>query len=166
MVEPALEVIDLLTAKIREFDEKIAELGEQKYSETLLLRQVAGVGPITALAYRLTIGDPTRFADARSVGPYLGLAPKRDQSGDLDKELPISKAGNAYLRTLLVGAAQYIPGPFGPDTNLRRAGLKLVDRGGRGAKKKAVVATARKLAVLLHALWTSGDDYRPLREEA
>jgi transposase len=166
MIEPALAVIDVLTAKIKELDRKIAKLGKTKYPETLRLRQVPGVGPITALAYRLVIGDPKRFASSRDVGPYFGLVPKRDQSGDLDKELRISKAGNAYLRTLLVGAAQYILGPFGPDTDLRRAGLKLADRGGRGAKKKAVVATARKLAVLLHALWTSGDGYRPLREEA
>ena len=155
----------MLTAKIKEFDKKIAELCEKKYPETALLRQIGGVGPITSLTYRLVVGDPERFEKSRSVGAYFGLVPKRDQSGGLDKELRISKAGNKYMRTLLVGAAQYILGPFGPDCDLRRSGLKLAERGGRGAKKKAVVATARKLAVVMHRLWSSGEEYLPVREK-
>jgi transposase len=163
MIEPTLEVIDLLTAKIKDLDKKIEVLGEEMYPETKLLRQIPGVGPITSLAFVLIVGDPERFANSRDVGAYFGLVPKRDQSGALDKELRISKAGNTYMRCLLVGAAQYIIGPFGPDCDLRRRGLELAERGGSRAKKKAVVAIARKLAVLMHALWASGSDYRPVR---
>src|SRR5690606_35109616 len=115
------------------------------------LRQVPGVGAMTSLSFVLTIGDPERFDRKRDVAAYLGLVPKRDQSGDLDKQLRISKTGDAYLRRLLVGAAQYILGPFGPDCDLKRKGLQLAERGGSRAKRKAVVAVARKLAVLLLA---------------
>jgi hypothetical protein len=66
------------------------------------------------------------------------------------------------MRALLVQSAQYILGPFGPDTDLRRFGLRLIERGGRGAKKRALIAVARKLAVLLHRLWRSGEVYDPL----
>jgi transposase len=130
------------------------------------LRQIGGVGPITALTYLLVVGDPERFGKSRDVGPYFGLVPKREQSGGLDKELRISKAGNKYMRTLLVGAAQYILGPFGPDCDLLRRGLALAERDGRGAKKKAVVATARKLSVVMHRLRSTGDQYLPTRETA
>jgi len=164
MVGPTLEMIELATAKIKELDKRIEELGQTKYPETLRLRKIAGVGPITALTFVLTIGDPERFASSRDVGAYFGMVPKRDQSGPLDKELRISKAGDAYMRRLLVGAAQYILGPFGPDCDLRQRGHELEARGGRGAKKKAVVAIARKLAVLMHALWTKESDYKPLRD--
>ncbi|MGI9239959.1 MAG: IS110 family transposase [Verrucomicrobiales bacterium] len=163
-IEPSLQVIELLTTKIKEFDKKIEGLCEKKYPATAVLRQIGGVGAITALTYLLVIGDPERFGKSRDVGPYFGLVPKRDQSGGLDKELRISKAGNKYMRTLLVGAAQYILGPFGPDCDLRRRGLALAERGGRGSKKKAVVATARKLSVVMHRLWSTGDQYLPTRE--
>ncbi|MDA0814662.1 MAG: IS110 family transposase [Verrucomicrobia bacterium] len=163
MIGPSLLVIDTMTAQIKVLDRAIAELGKVHYPTTQLLQQITGVGPITSLAFVLTIGDPDRSASSRDIGPYLGLVPKRDQSGDIDKQLPISKAGNAHLRKLLVSAAQYILGPFGPDTDLRRSGLKLAERGGRGAKKKAVIATARKLGVLLHTLWVRQSDYIPLR---
>ena len=110
--------------------------------------------------------DPDRSAQAREVGPYLGLVSKRDQSGGTDKKLPISKAGNAYMRRLLVASANYILGPFGQECDLRTQGLRLAARGGRGAKKKAVVATARKLAVVMLTLWQQQSDYEPLREAA
>ena len=162
-IEPSLQVIDLLTEKIKEFDKKIEKLCDESYPETELLRQIAGVGPVTAMTYRLVVGDPERFGKSRDVGAYFGLVPKRDQSGKLDKELRISKAGNAYMRKLLVGAAQYILGPFGPDCDLRRRGLVLAERGNKSAKKKAVVATARKLSVLMHRLWASRSSYTELR---
>lgn len=165
MVEPSLAVIDSITASVRELDQKIETLCEEKYPETQRLRQVVGVGAITALTYVLTIEDPERFANSRGAAAYLGLVPKRDQSGNVDKQLRISKCGNAYLRQLLVGGAQYILGPFGPDCDLKRKGLELAARGGSRAKKKAVVAVARKLAVLLHVLWTTQADYQPIREE-
>lgn len=163
IIEPTLLVLDTLNAQIRELDRQIETLCEEVYPTTQRLRQIPGVGPITSLAFVLIIGDPARFKHARDVGPYLGLVPKRDQSGTLDKQLAISKTGDAYLRTLLVGAAQYILGPFGPPSDLREHGLHLAARGGRGAKNKAVVAVARKLAVLMHALWNRESDYQPVR---
>ncbi len=163
MIEPSLQVIDLLTKNIRELDRAIERLCDEKYPHTRRLRQVMGVGAITSLSFVLTIEDPERFRQPRDVAAYLGLVPKRDQSGGLDKQLRISKAGDAYLRRLLVGAAQYILGPFGPDTDLRRHGLALAERGGARAKKKAVVAIARKLSVLLLALWKHERDYEPQR---
>ena len=72
---------------------------------------IRGVGPITALTFVLTVGDPYRFARPRDVGAFLGLVPRRDQSGGTDKSLRITKCGNAYLRRLLVGSAHYILGP-------------------------------------------------------
>lgn len=163
-VAPSLQVIDMLTEKVRELDRLVEQVCEESYPQTKLLRQITGVGPITSLTYVLTLGDPACFASSRDVGAYLGLVPRRDQSGAIDKQLRISKTGDAYLRSLLVGAAQYILGPFGPDSDLRKHGLELAGRGGRGAKKKAVVAIARKLAVLMHALLTSGGNYQPLRQ--
>ena len=166
-VSPMLEILDLLTLKIRELEKRIEELAKHRYPATERLRQVSGVGAITALSFVLSVGDPHRFAKRRDVGAYLGLVPKRDQSGSLDKQLRISKAGNAYLRRLLVGAAQYILGPFGSASDLRERGLSLVERGTQGAKKKAVVAVARKLSVLLLALWQEPKAiYQPLRAAA
>ena len=164
MVEPSLQVVDLLTKNIYELDRAIEKLCEEKYPVTIRLRQICGVGAITSLCYVLTIEDPERFASPRDVGAYLGLVPKRDQSGGLDKKLRISKAGDAYLRRLLVGCAQYILGPFGPDTDLKRHGLMLAERGGSRGKKKAVVAVARKLAVLMLTLWKYERDYEALRD--
>jgi transposase len=139
------------------------ELASQEYGHTKLLRQVKGVGPLTALAYVLTLKKAERFAKSRDVGPYLGLVPKQEDSGESQPQLGISKAGDRMVRKLLVGSAQYILGPFGPDTDLRRYGLRLCERGGKNAKKRAVVAVARKLAVLLHRLWVTGEVYEPLR---
>ena len=161
-VEPSLQVIDLMSQKIRELDKEIEWLCEQDYPESARLRQIRGVGPITALSFLLTIEDPHRFGRTRDVGAYLGLVPRRDQSGDTDKTLGISKCGNAYLRRLLVGSANYLLGPFGEECDLRTQGLKLIERGGRGAKKKAVIAIARKLAVLMLTLWKTQSDYRPM----
>jgi len=158
-----VETVDHLTQQIRALDREIETISESRYSETALLRQVPGVGPITALSYVLRIEDPRRFKRSRSVGAYLGMRPRRRQSGDSDPMLRITKAGDPYLRRLLVQSAQYILGPFGPDTDLRRFGERLVARGGRAAKKKALVAVARKLAVLLHRLWVTAEEYEPLR---
>ena len=125
------------------------------------MRQVSGVGPITALCFVLTIEDPKRFSKSRQVGSFLGLTPRQDQSGETDKQLSITKAGNTYLRKLLVGCAHYIIGPFGPESDLRLHGLAICARGGKNAKKRAVVAVARKLSVLLHRLWATGEKYQP-----
>jgi transposase len=156
---PILQSIAALNHQIRDFDHQIQALCRDRYPQALALRRVAGVGPLTALAFILTLEDPARFRKSRDVGPALGLVPKRDQSGDRDPQLRITKTGNAYLRRLLVSCAQYILGPFGPDCDLRRWGLRLAERGARGAKKRAVVAVARKLAILLHRLWATGEIY-------
>jgi transposase len=161
-LQPLLRLIATLNEEIKSYDQKIEKLAREKYRHTQLLRQVTGVGPITALAYVLTLETPLRFARSRDVGPYLGLVPKQEDSGDSQPQLGISKAGDQMLRNLLVGSAHYILGPFGPDTDLRRFGMKLCERGGKNAKKRAVVAVARKLAVLLHRLWASGGIYVPL----
>jgi transposase len=161
-LQPLVELADALSACIQGYDRRIEELASEKYGHTKLLRQVKGVGPITALAYVLTLENPERFAKSRDVGPYLGLVPKQEDSGESQPQLGISKAGDTMLRKLLVGSAQYVLGPFGPDTDLRRYGLRLCERGGKNAKKRAAVAVARKLAVLLHRLWVSGEVYEPL----
>jgi transposase len=160
---PVLESITLLTRRIRRYDQLIERLASERYPETVLLRQVSGVGAVTALSYVLTVEDPERFRSSRSLGVYFGLCPRRSQSGDQDPELRITKAGDADLRRLLIGSAHYILGPFGPDTDLRRWGLDLAARGRKNAKKRAVVAVARKLAVLLHRLWVTAEVYEPLR---
>ena len=157
-----LAVLEQLTASIRALDRQLATLATTRYPVTELLRQVPGVGPLTALTYVLTLEDPTRFPRSRTVGAYLGLRPKRRDSGAQQPELSITKAGDVLLRRHLVTAAQYILGPFGPDTDLRRWGLALAGRGGKAAKKRAVVAVARKLAVLLHRLWLTGEVYEPV----
>lgn len=160
-VEPVMNMIEQLNAQIRQLDRTINELCQCRYPEAERLQTVTGVGPLTALAYILTLEDPKRFFKSRQVGAYLGLTPRRDQSGQSDKQLPITKAGNRYLRQLMVSCAQYILGPFGPDSDLRRFGLSIAARGGKNAKKRAAVAVARKLAVLLHRIWLSGQDYQP-----
>lgn len=164
IVEPLLACIEDLDLKIAEYEKRINLLCIEKYPETETLRAVAGVGPITALAYVLTIEDPQRFKKSRDVGPFLGLVPRRDQSGNMDKQLSITKAGNSDLRRLLVGCAQYILGSFGPDCELREFGLKLAERGGKNAKRRAVVAVARKLSILLHRLWIDGATYDPCHQ--
>lgn len=162
-VEPVLETIAGLTRQIRQLDRRIAELIETRYPEAGVLRQVPGVGPITALAFRLVLGDRHRFPRSRCVGAYLGR--RLDQSGDSDPELRITKSGDELVRRLLVQSAHYMLGPFGPDTTLRRWGLDYIRRSGdtRKAKKKATIAVARRLAVLLHRLWVTGEVYEPLR---
>jgi transposase len=159
---PILEQIGSLTERIRQYDRKLETLCEEHYPETELLRQVEGIGSLTALTFVLTLEDPHRFEKSRSVGAYLGLVPATDRSGERDPQKRISKEGDEMLRKLLVGSAHYVLGPFGSDSDLRRHGEKIAARGGKNAKKRAVVATARKLSVLLHRLWVTGEIYDPL----
>jgi transposase len=162
---PILEQIGSLTERIRQYDRELQIVAKERYPETDLLRQVEGVGPLTALTFVLTLEDPHRFEKSRCVGAYLGLVPAQDQSGDRDPQKRISKEGDEMLRKLLVGSAHYILGPFGSDSDLRRHGQKIASRGGKNSKKRAVVAVARKLAVLLHSLWISGELYELLRNK-
>ena len=162
-LEPVFEILSKLTAQIRSLDRAIEEQCEASYPETNCLRQVAGVGALTALSFILVLEDPKHFKKSRNVGPFLGLTPKQDDSGETRKQLRITKAGDQLMRRLLVGSAQYIIGPKGPDSDLRFWGLELAKRGGKNAKKRAACAVARKLGVLLHSLWKTGEVYEPLR---
>ena len=161
-LKPMLAEIKSLSERIREYDQQIEQIGKQRYPEIELLEQVHGVGTLTALTYVLTVEDPHRFRRSRDAGAYFGLRPRRRESGNSRPQLRISKEGDAYVRKLLVQCAHHILGPFGRDSDLRRWGLELAARGGKNAKKRALVAVARKLAVLLHKLWVSGEAYEPL----
>jgi transposase len=162
-LQPLLEQVESLTEKIHAWDERIAQIARTQYPETALLQQISGVGTLIALTFVLTIEDPQRFAKSRDVGCYVGLRPKRSESGERRPQLRITKEGDVYLRKLLVEGAHYIVGKCGPDTDLQRWGRKLAARGGKNAKKRALVAVARKLAILLHRLWVTGEVYEPLR---
>jgi transposase len=162
-LDPILETIGSLTERIREYDRQLEAISTEHYpQETDLLRRVEGIGTLTALTFVLTLEDPHRFERSRSVGAYLGLVPATDRSGERDPRKRISKEGDEMLRRLLVGSAHYVLGPFGSDSDLRRHGQKIASRGGKNAKKRAAVAVARKLSVLLHRLWVTGEAYDPL----
>jgi transposase len=162
-LKPMLSEVESLSGHIREYDQHIEQLGKERYPEVELLRQVHGVGTLTALTYVLTVEDPHRFRRSRDAGAYFGLRPRRRESGNSRPQLRITKEGDAYVRKLLVQCAHHILGPFGPDSDLRRWGWELAGHGGKNGKKRALVAVARKLAVLLHKLWVSGEAYEPLR---
>lgn len=162
-LQPLVEQVESLTEKIQQLDTQIEQVARTEYPETELLRQVSGVGPLIALTFVLTVEDRQRFAKSRDVGCYLGLRPRRSNSGEREPQLRISKEGDVYLRKLLVQGAHCILSRRGPDTDLKRWGLKLCAHGGKNAKKRALVAVARKLAVLLHRLWVTAEVYEPLR---
>jgi transposase len=162
-VEPLMGPIEELTRQIRELDQKLEQIARRRYPETELLRQVWGVGTLIALTFVLTIEDRERFSKSRDVGCYAGLRPRQSESGERQPQLRISKEGDPLLRKLLVQGAHCIVARRAPDTDLKRWGLKLQERGGKNAKKRALVAVARKLAVLLHRLWVCGEVYEPLR---
>ena len=161
-LQPLLNALESLSEQIGEYNERIEKLAQESYPQVALLKQIKGVGTLIALTFLLTLEDPHRFHKSRDVGCYLGLQPGRRNSGQSEPQMHISKEGDPYLRTLLVQGAQHILGPFGVDCDLRRWGLKLAERGGKSGKKRAIIATARKLAVLLHRLWVSGEVYEPL----
>jgi transposase len=162
-LRPLLEEVESLTEKIQAWDQQVEQIARTDYPETLLLRQVSGVGSLIALTFVLTVEDRERFQKSRDVGCYVGLRPRQSDSGESEPQLRITKEGDPYLRKLLVQGAHCIMGRRGPDTDLKRWGLKLSARGGKNAKKRAVVAVARKLAILLHRLWVTGEVYEPLR---
>jgi transposase len=158
-----LDLISNTNQKIRSFDDEIERLSAGRYAVTQVLRQIPGVGPVIALTFVLTLGDPKRFPSARAVGAYLGLVPRKKSSGKSDPQLSITKAGDRQMRRLLVIAANYILGSYGPDCDLKRFGEKIAgDGSNRAAKKRARVAVARKLAVLMYHLWRTGAAYDPL----
>jgi transposase len=161
---PLIKQIALLNAQIGGMDKQVEKLSV-KYPEIGLLRTAPGVGPIVAAAYVLTLDRPDA-ASNRSAGAFLGLRPGQSQSGDSDPQKRISKTGDRCLRSLLVQSAQYVLGRFGPDSELRRWGLKLAATGGKRGKKRAIVAVARKLAVILHAMWRGGQRFQAFPQAA
>src|ERR1700674_3870979 len=163
-LQPLLDEIESLSERIREYNERVQQIAQESYPEVARLEQVKGVGTLIALTYVLTLEDPGRFRKSRDMGCYVGLQPGRRNSGQSEPQLHISKEGDPYLRTMMVQSAHHILGPFGADSDLRRWGLKLAERGGKNGKKRAVIAVARKLAVLLHRLWVSGEGYEALRQ--
>jgi transposase len=159
---PVYEMLEQLTKQIAAFDKKLEEVAAARYPDVEIVSQPKGVGLLTGLVYILSVEDKTRFAKSRDVGALLGLVPKKRKSGDTDPELRITKAGDPFLRRLLVQSAHHVLGPFGEDSDLRRWGLALAKRGGKAAKKRARIAVARKLATLMHRLWVTGEVYEPL----
>lgn len=163
-VEPLYAVLENIEQQIRAAEKTMEQIAK-RYPDVERISQPKGVGLLTAMVFMLTVDDKERFETSRQAGAFLGMVPRKDQSGMSDKQLSITKAGDPFVRKLLVNSANYILGPFGEDSDLRRWGLKLAERGGKNAKKRAKVAVARKLAVLMHRLWVTGEDYVPLRNE-
>jgi transposase len=162
-IDPLFDVLESIGRQIKQFDREIARSTKEEFPEANLLTQVHGIGPITALAYVATIEDPARFKKSRDVGAYIGLVPKSRSSSLRDPDLRITKRGDAMLRRLLVSCATRIIGPYGKDSDLKRLGDRIQERGGQAVRAKARIAVARKLAVLLHRLWTTTEQYEPLR---
>lgn len=161
VLEPVLEILRETTARIRQLDKEVERVSTERHPETKVLRQVRGVGPVLALAYVTALETPERFASSRTVGNYLGLAPRLYESGAKSPQLRISKAGDRFVRRLLVNAAAYIMGPFGGDSDLRRYGERIARGGSQRDRARARVAVARKLACLLHHLWRTGSVWDP-----
>jgi transposase len=162
-LQPLAQQAAALTEEIQEMDRQLEQIARKEYPETALLRQVSGVGVLIALTFVLTIADKDRFRRSRDVGCYVGMRPRRSDSGESQPQLRITKEGDPYLRKLLVQGAHYILSRRAPDSDLKRWGLQLAARGGKRSKKIAVVAVARKLGILLHRLWVTGEVYEPLR---
>jgi transposase len=161
-LDPVYELLDAVEQAIGKLDEEIETAAKERYPDLERVAQPKGVGLLSALVFMATIDDKHRFAKSRDVGSFIGVCPKQRQSGRGDPQLRISKAGDPFLRRLLVQCAHYILGPFGEDSDLRRWGLDLCRRGGKNAKKRALVAVTRKLSILMHRLWITGEDYQPL----
>jgi transposase len=161
-LQPCFAMVEQVNDQIRAIDQALEKQIAPKYPDVEVIHQPAGVGVLTALVFLLTLEDKERFKKSRTAGAFVGLRPRKAQSGDHDPQLRITKAGDPFLRRLLVSSANYILGPFAPDSDLRRWGLRLAERGGKNGRKRAKVAVARKLAVLLHRLWVTGEVYQPL----
>jgi transposase len=156
---PLLEQIGELSAAIGEYDRKIEGLAEA-IPAVRRMRTIPGVGALTAFAFFYTIDDPERFRSPRDVGPFLGLTPRRNQSGTRDPKLGITKAGDPYLRALLGQCAHRLLGPLKTSRcALRDFGHRKAGEGEGGQPKRALVAVTRKLAVLMLRLWRSDTDF-------
>ena len=155
IVEGLLAVHEQVEQQQAALDKRVRK--EAKADETTRrLMSVPGVGVVTALAFRHTIDDPTRFRSAQTVGAYLGLTPRRKQSGEQDYNGRISKWGDRLLRTYLFEAASVLLHRTQRWSALKAWGIRLMKRVGA---KKAKVAVARKIAVILHCIWTDGTSF-------
>jgi transposase len=163
-LRPLFDQIAQMTKTIRSYDRLIVKVSKERYPETKKIAKIRGVGSLTALAFVLVLEDPKRFKKSRTVGAFLGLRPRQFESGAIRKQLGITKTGDRLMRRLLVQCAHYILGAFGEDCDLRRFGESIIRRGGKCAKKRACVAVARKLAVVMHRLWVDQSDYEPWRK--
>ena len=165
VTKPLFALLREVTKKIALYDKLLANrLAKHHQEDAALVQAIPGVGPVTAAAFLASVGEPQTFGKARDAGAYFGLVPRQSQSGESDRQLRISKAGNAQVRRLLVVSANYILGPFAPDSDLRRHGLRIAERGGKNARRRAKVAVARKLAVVMMTLLQNRQAYRPLME--
>lgn len=161
---PLLRMIQQLTAEIRLYDRMVTQKAMEAYPETAAILTIPGVGPLTALTLVLLLNnDKGRFSRSRDLGCYFGLCPKQRDSGQHVSQLGITKAGDTLMRKLAVQCAHFMLGRFGKDSALRRWGLSLALRGGRNAKKRAVVAVARKLVILMHRLWITQEAFEATR---
>lgn len=155
VVAPLLSIHEHICRQQGEFDDEVRRLAKQDET-TRRLMTVPGVGVITALTFRHTIDDPSRFRSASLVGAYLGLTPRRKQSGETDTSGKISRWGDRLLRTYLFEAATALLYRTKKWSSLKAWGMKLAKRIGM---KKAKVAIARKIAVILHCIWVDGTSF-------
>jgi transposase len=161
---PLIRLIERLTEEIKLYNKMILTKAEKEYPATKMMRTIPGVGALTALGVVLVMNnDPRKFRRSRDVGCYFGLRPQQKDSGERSPQLGITKAGDRVMRRILVQSAHYILGPFGRDCALRRWGLSIALRGGSNAKKRAAVAVARKLVILMHRLWITNEPFDATR---
>ena len=167
---PLMGVLKTVNLKIKAYDRLIERLAERPEFKPMVerVRVVYGVGVIGSTVFVAAIGGrPDRFDHTRDIGAYLGMIPKQDQSGDIDKQCHVTKAGSPFMRRLLVESAQMILHAESIDTDLKAKGLRMCLRGAKIAKRKAVTAVARSLAVLMVAMLKKPDAlYVPLSERA
>jgi len=166
ILQPQLDTLTALAQQVERYDIQIEKLGREEFPQTQLLRQIYGVGPQVALAFVAAIEDPKRFRRSRDVGPYLGLTPRREQSGGRDPRLRITKHGDSMLRSLLVTAATHIMRKQAPDSDLKRHALRIARGSGPRDQGRARIATARRLAVVMHHLLLTGEAYQPFHAVA
>jgi transposase len=155
VINPLLSIHDHVCQQQGKFDDEVRRLAKSDET-TRRLMTVPGVGVMTALTFRHTIDDPSRFRSASTVGAYLGLTPRRNQSGETDTNGKISRWGDRLLRTYLFEAATVLLYRTKKWSSLKAWGMKLAKRIGM---KKAKVAIARKIAVILHCIWVDGTSF-------
>src|SRR6202030_3815833 len=154
-VRPLLVARKAIEQQVGDLDRKVLTLARHDVQVRRFMT-VPGVGPITALCFKATVDDPTRFKRSRSVGAYVGLTTRRHASGEMDWSGRISKCGDAMLRTYLFEAANVLLTRVQKWSALKAWGTRLAKRNGL---RKAKVAVARKLAVILHRMWLDGTEF-------